>query len=87
MFREDDRDDRGFKKPSRPGTRPYEPPRNRKVPYEDRGPRGRDGRRGSGGRGGVVGPGMAGVGWAQWEGVKGYRSIVGIQCFLLPPEA
>ena len=52
MFREDDRDDRGFKKPSRPGTRPYEPPRNRKVPYEDRGPRGRDGRRGSGGRGG-----------------------------------
>ena len=50
MFREED--DRGFKKPSRPGNRPYEPPRNRRVPYEDRRSRGRDGRRGSGGRGG-----------------------------------
>merc|ERR1712154_125899 len=33
----------GFKKPSRPGNRPDEPPRNRKVPYEDRGSRGRRG--------------------------------------------
>ena len=33
MFREDD--DRSFKKPSRPGSRPYEPPRNRRVPYEE----------------------------------------------------
>ena len=46
MFREEDR---GFKKPSRPGSRPYEPPKNRKVPYDERGSRGRGGR--GGGRG------------------------------------
>ena len=46
MFREEE--DRGFKKPSRPGSRPYEPPRNRKVPYDERGSRGRGGRGGGG---------------------------------------
>jgi len=53
MFREDD--DRSFKKPSRPGSRPYEPPRNRRVPYEeshlmDEGRRDRGGRGGAGRR-------------------------------------
>ena len=43
MFKEEE--DRGFKKPSRPGSRPYEPPRNRRVPYDERGSRGRGGKR------------------------------------------